>query len=132
MAAAERALPACGNPGAHGLTEILYAFASSDGQQRLGLRGPERRTPSTNSDPRCRHADRAVRDHRPGPGNRRLDGRQAARRTPPLGTFPTTGPIWVALLIGVIVIGSGALTFFPALSLGPIVEQLKMAAGQVF
>src|SRR6185312_11057211 len=40
---------------------------------------------------------------------------------PNLGTFPTTGPIWVALLIGVILI-VGVLTFFPALALGPIVE----------
>jgi K+-transporting ATPase ATPase A chain len=48
-----------------------------------------------------------------------------------LGTFPTTGPIWVGLLIGVIVI-VGALTFFPALALGPIVDQLINNAGRLF
>jgi K+-transporting ATPase ATPase A chain len=48
-----------------------------------------------------------------------------------LGTFPVTGPLFTALLVGVIVI-VGALTFFPALSLGPIVEHLMMTAGQTF
>ena len=48
-----------------------------------------------------------------------------------LGTFPTTGPIWVGLLIGVIVI-VGALTFFPALALGPIADQLLNNAGRLF
>ncbi len=48
-----------------------------------------------------------------------------------LGTFPTTGALWIALLIGVILI-VGALTYFPAYALGPIVEQLLMHAGKVF
>jgi len=57
----------------------------------------------------------------------------AAKRSvaPSLGTFPTTGALWSVLLIGVIVI-VGALTYFPALALGPIVEQLLQAAGQTF
>ena len=50
---------------------------------------------------------------------------------PSLGTFPVTTPLFTALLVGVIVI-VGALTFFPALSLGPIVEHFMMNAGQVF
>ena len=54
------------------------------------------------------------------------------KRIPPSsGTFPVTTPLFSALLVGVIVI-VGALTFFPALSLGPIVEHLLMAKGQVF
>jgi K+-transporting ATPase ATPase A chain len=53
------------------------------------------------------------------------------RVAPSLGTFPTTGPIWVGLLIGVIVI-VGALTFFPALALGPIADQLLNNAGRLF
>ena len=54
------------------------------------------------------------------------------KRVPPSpGTFPVTTPLFSALLVGVIVI-VGALTFFPALSLGPIVEHLLMAQGQVF
>ena len=60
-----------------------------------------------------------------------LAGSMAAKRrvAPSLGTFPTTGPLWTVLLIGVVII-VGALTFFPALSLGPIVEQLIQNAGK--
>ena len=47
------------------------------------------------------------------------------------GTFPTTSPLFSGLVVGVIVI-VGALTFFPALALGPIVEQLLMLAGKSF
>ena len=62
-----------------------------------------------------------------------LGGALVKKRVVParLGTFPTTGPLWIALLIGVILI-VGALTFFPAYALGPIVEQLLMHAGKVF
>jgi K+-transporting ATPase ATPase A chain len=62
-----------------------------------------------------------------------IAGSMAAKRrvAASLGTFPTTGPIWVGLLIGVIVI-VGALTFFPALALGPIVDQLINNAGRLF
>ncbi len=48
-----------------------------------------------------------------------------------LGTFPTTGGLFVGLLVGVILI-VGGLTFFPALALGPVVEHLAMQAGSVF
>jgi K+-transporting ATPase ATPase A chain len=47
------------------------------------------------------------------------------------GTFPVTPPLFVALLVGVVII-VGALTFFPALSLGPIVEHFLMQAGRLF
>jgi K+-transporting ATPase ATPase A chain len=54
------------------------------------------------------------------------------KRIPPSpGTFPVTTPLFTALLVSVILI-VGALTFFPALSLGPIVEHLLMLQGQVF
>ena len=56
----------------------------------------------------------------------------AKKRVPPSeGTFPTDGPLFVALLAGTILI-VGGLTFFPALALGPIVEHLLMLAGQTF
>ena len=56
----------------------------------------------------------------------------AKKRVPPsAGTFPTNGGLFVGLLIGVVLI-VGALTFFPALALGPIVEQLLMNAGKLF
>ena len=48
-----------------------------------------------------------------------------------LGTFPTNGPLFVGLLVGVIVI-VGALTYFPVYALGPIVEHLFMQAGKTF
>ena len=47
------------------------------------------------------------------------------------GTFPTTGPLWVGLLLGVILI-EGGLVYFPALALGPLVEHFQMLAGKVF
>jgi K+-transporting ATPase ATPase A chain len=54
------------------------------------------------------------------------------KRVPPSqGTFPVTTPLFAALLVSVVVI-VGALTFFPALSLGPIVEHFMMSNGQVF
>jgi K+-transporting ATPase ATPase A chain len=48
-----------------------------------------------------------------------------------VGTFPTTGGLFIGLVVGVIVI-VGGLTFFPALALGPIVEHLAMTAGTLF
>jgi K+-transporting ATPase ATPase A chain len=50
---------------------------------------------------------------------------------PSAGTFPTTGPLWVGLLVGVILI-MGGLTYFPAVALGPIVEHFAMNAGNLF
>ena len=60
-------------------------------------------------------------------------GALAAKKIVPVsaGTFPTDGGLFVGLLIGVILI-IGGLTFFPALSLGPIVEHLAMQAGTLF
>ncbi len=62
-----------------------------------------------------------------------IAGSLAAKKKVPesAGTFPVTGPLFSFLLVGVIVI-VGALTFFPAFSLGPIVEQLLMKAGVLF
>ena len=56
---------------------------------------------------------------------------QQETRSPIAGTFPVNTPLFTVLLIGVILI-VGALTFFPALSLGPIVEHLLMHAGKTF
>jgi K+-transporting ATPase ATPase A chain len=62
-----------------------------------------------------------------------IAGSLAAKKSvpPSVGTFPTTGGLFVGLVVGVILI-VGGLTFFPALALGPIVEQLAMNAGSVF
>ena len=58
-----------------------------------------------------------------------LAAKKRARRRP--GTFPTTRPLFVGLLVGMILI-VGGLTFFPALALGPIVEHLALTAGTLF
>jgi K+-transporting ATPase ATPase A chain len=60
-------------------------------------------------------------------------GSLAAKKTVPVsaGTFPTTGALWVGLLVGVILI-IGGLTFFPALALGPVVEHFAMHAGTLY
>ena len=119
------------NPGPHGLSEILYAFTSATGEQRLGVRRPDASTPTgtTSTLGLAMLFGRflmiipmlAIAGHL---------GRK--KRIPPSpGTFPVTTPLFTALLVSVILI-VGALTFFPALSLGPIVEHLLMRQGQVF
>jgi len=62
-----------------------------------------------------------------------IAGNLARKKTSPesAGTFPVTGPLFTTLLVSTIVI-VGALTFFPALTLGPILEHLLMFAGKVF
>jgi len=62
-----------------------------------------------------------------------IAGSLAAKKSVPAsaGTFPTTGALFVGLVVGVIVI-IGGLTFFPALALGPIVEHLAMTSGTLF
>ena len=62
-----------------------------------------------------------------------IAGNLAAKKHVPesLGTFPVTGPLFTALLISVVLV-VGSLTFFPALSLGPILENLLMNAGKAF
>ena len=59
----------------------------------------------------------------------RLVGKKAVPES--LGTFPTNGSLFVVLLVGVVII-VGALTFFPALALGPIVEHFLALAGKVY
>ena len=118
------------NPGPHGLTEILYQYTSANGNNGSAFAGLSGNTPFYNWTG----------------GFAFLIGRFAflipilafggslvKKRAVPasLGTFPTTGPLFVGLLIGVILI-VGALTYFPAYSLGPIVEQLLMNAGRTF
>src|SRR5262245_53943805 len=118
------------NPGPHGLSQILYAFTSGTGNNGSAFGGLSANTNWYNV---------AI-------GFAMLIGRffmiipmlaiagslGRKKRIPPSpGTFPVTTPLFSALLVSVIVI-VGALTFFPALSLGPIVEHLLMANGQVF
>jgi len=118
------------NPGPHGLTQILYAFTSQAGNNGSAFGGLSGNTPWYNI----------------AGGLTMLVGRffmilpmlaiagNLAKKKyvpPSLGTFPVTTPLFSVLLVGVIVI-VGALTFFPALSLGPILEHLLMQAGKTF
>ena len=99
-----------------------------DRQQRLGLRRPDGEHALLQ-----RHGGLAMLIGRYGMiiPILAIAGSMAAKRrvAPSLGTFPTTGVLWSVLLVGVVII-VGALTFFPALSLGPIVEQLLQNAGK--
>jgi potassium-transporting ATPase potassium-binding subunit len=118
------------NPRPHGLTQILYAYTSQAGNNGSAFGGLNGNTPWYNI----------------SGGMTMLIGRflmiipmlaiagnlaQKKYVPPSLGTFPVTTPLFTVLLIGVILI-VGALTFFPALSLGPILEHLLMAAGKTF
>jgi potassium-transporting ATPase potassium-binding subunit len=118
------------NPGPHGLSEILYAFTSGAGNNGSAFGGITVNTP---------WYDTTI-------GVTMLAGRflmiipmlaiagnlaQKKYVPPSLGTFPVTTPLFTVLLIGVILI-VGALTFFPALSLGPILEHLLMGIGKTF
>jgi potassium-transporting ATPase potassium-binding subunit len=118
------------NPGPHGLSQILYAYTSSTGNNGSAFAGINANTLWFNTTT----------------GMAMLLGRffvvipilaiagsLAAKKTAPasLGTFPVTGPLFAILLVSTILI-VGALTFFPALSLGPILEHLLMLAGKTF
>ena len=117
------------NPGPHGFSEIMYAFASQTGNNGSAFGGLTGNTPFYNIT-----GGLAMLIGRYGMiiPILALAGSMAVKRrvAPSLGTFPTTGVLWSILLIGVVII-VGALTFFPALSLGPIVEQLLQNAGKV-
>jgi K+-transporting ATPase ATPase A chain len=118
------------NNGPHGFSEILYAYVSSTGNNGSAFGGLSPNTPWYNLTL----------------GLAQLIGRflflipllavagsLAGKRKIPstAGTFPTHGPLFVGLLIGTVII-VGALTFFPALALGPIVEHYLMHSGKLF
>ena len=111
--------------------EILYAFTSAAGNNGSAFAGINANTPWYNVDARPDDADRPLLDDRPRARHRRDPGRQEVGAAPGPGTLPTNGPLFAALLVGVILI-VGALTFFPALSLGPIVEHFLVQSGKVF
>jgi K+-transporting ATPase ATPase A chain len=118
------------NAGPHGLSEILYAFTSvtaNNGSAFAGLTGT-----TTYYNTMLGLGTLFGRFAMMVPALA-LAGFLSERRTVPesAGTFPVTTPLFVVLLIGVILI-VGALTFFPALALGPLVEHLLMGAGRLF
>ncbi len=118
------------NGGPHGFSEILYAFSSQTGNNGSAFAGLTGNTLFYNL--AGAFAMMLGRYAMIVP-ILAIAGSMAGKRrvAPSLGTFPTTGPIWIGLLLGVIVI-VGALTFFPALALGPIADQLINNAGRLF
>jgi K+-transporting ATPase ATPase A chain len=118
------------NAGPHGLSEILYAFTSGAGNNGSAFAGLNANTNWYNVTIALATLIGRFLVIVPMLALAGSLGRK--KRLPPSpGTFPVTTPMFSALLVSVIVI-VGALTFFPALSLGPIVEHLLMNQGQVF
>jgi K+-transporting ATPase ATPase A chain len=118
------------NPGPHGLSEILYAFTSQAGNNGSAFGGLTTNTPWYNTAGAITMLAGRFLMIVPMLA---IAGNLARKKYVPasLGTFPVTTPLFTALLIGIILI-VGALTFFPALSLGPILEHLLMNAGKTF
>jgi potassium-transporting ATPase potassium-binding subunit len=118
------------NAGPHGLSEILYAYSSAAGNNGSAFAGLNANTPWYNvSLGLTMLAGRFLMIVPAMAIAGSLVGKKAVPES--LGTFPTNGSLFVLLLVGVIII-VGALTFFPALSLGPIVEQFLAQAGKVY
>jgi K+-transporting ATPase ATPase A chain len=116
------------NPGPHGFSEILYAYTSATGNNGSAFAGLGANTYWNTT---MGFAMLIGRFLMIVPLLAVAGSMVRKQRVPvSLGTFPTYGSLWVGLLIGTIVI-VGALTYFPALALGPIVEQLMLNAGRV-
>ena len=118
------------NPGPHGLSQVLYAYVSSAGNNGSAFGGLNANTMWYNTSTAA--AQLLGRFFMIIPVLA-IAGSLAKKRIVPesVGTFPVTGGLFTGLLVATIVI-VGALTFFPALSLGPILEHLLMAAGKSF
>jgi K+-transporting ATPase ATPase A chain len=124
------ALDSLNNAGPHGLSEILYAFASTNANNGSAFAGLNGNTPWFNTTlglvmlfGRFAYVIPVLA----------LAGSLASKKKAPAsaGTFPTTGPLFVGLLLGVIVI-LYLLQYFPALALGPVVEEFLMRNGKAF
>ena len=118
------------NPGPHGLSEILYLYTSSNGNNGSAFAGIASNVPYYNWTGAFAMLLGRFAFLIPIMA---FGGSLVEKKIVPAGrgTLPTHGPLFVGLLVGVILI-VGALTYFPAYSLGPVVEQLFMHAGKVF
>jgi K+-transporting ATPase ATPase A chain len=118
------------NPGPHGLSEMLYAYSSAAANNGSAFGGISVNTNWYNTTLGLTMLFGRYFMIIPPLA---IAGSLSRKKTVPasLGTFPVTTPLFSSLLVGVIVV-VGALTFFPALSLGPIVEHFMMEAGLVF
>jgi potassium-transporting ATPase potassium-binding subunit len=118
------------NAGPHGLSEILYAFTSTAGNNGSAFAGLTGTTYYYNS---LLGVNMLIGRFAMMVPMLALGGFLAEKKVAPesVGTFPVTSPLFVVLLVSVVLVVS-ALTFFPALSLGPIVEHLLMGSGKLF
>ena len=118
------------NAGPHGFSEVLYAFTSVAANNGSAFAGLSANTLFYNS---WLGVGMLIGRFFVVVPALAIAGGLAAKKTVPAsaGTFPTTGPLFVGLLVGVILI-VGGLTFFPALALGPIVEHFATVLGQTF
>jgi K+-transporting ATPase ATPase A chain len=124
------ALASLANTGPHGLSEILYAFTSAAGNNGSAFAGLNANTAFYNT--ALGLAMLIGRFWMIVPALALAGSLSGKKISPPgPGTFPTDGPLFTVLLVGVVVI-VGALTFFPALALGPIVEHFVALAGKVY
>ncbi|RWB01938.1 MAG: potassium-transporting ATPase subunit KdpA [Mesorhizobium sp.] len=119
-----------GNAGPHGFSEVLYAYTSAAANNGSAFGGLSGNTPWYNITIGIGMLMGRFLVIIPALA---IAGSLVAKKTVPAsaGTFPTDGPLFVGLLVGVILI-VGGLTFFPALAVGPIIEHLAMAHGQTF
>jgi K+-transporting ATPase ATPase A chain len=129
-AVAPQGLSSLNNAGPHGLSEILYAFTSGAANNGSAFAGLNANTTFYNT---TLGLDMLVGRFWMIIPLLAVAGILAGKKvTPPsAGTLPTTGPLFSLLVVGVVVV-VGALTFFPVLSIGPIVEHFLANAGRVF
>ncbi len=124
------AVASMANPGPHGFTEVLYAYTSQTGNNGSAFAGLTGNILFYNLTGAVAMLVGRFWMIIPAMA---IAGSLAAKKSvpPSAGTFPTTGGLFIGLVVGVIVI-IGGLTFFPALALGPIVEHLAMTSGTLF
>src|SRR6187431_1575494 len=124
------AVAAMNNPGPHGFSEVLYAYTSQTGNNGSAFAGLTGNTLWYNTTGAIAMLVGRFWMIIPAMA---IAGSLAAKKIVPAsaGTLPTTGGLFVGLVVGVILI-IGGLTFFPALALGPIVEHLAMNANTLF
>jgi potassium-transporting ATPase potassium-binding subunit len=124
------AVASMANAGPHGFTEVLYAYTSQTGNNGSAFAGLTGNTPFYNITGGV--AMFVGRFFMIVPAMAMAGSLAGKKSIPPsAGTLPTTGGLFVGLVVGVILI-IGGLTFFPALALGPIVEHLAMTANTLF
>lgn len=123
-------LASLSNPGPHGFSEILYGFFSAAGNNGSAFAGLNANTVFYNLTTGFAMLVGRFATVLPALA---IAGSLSAKRTvpPSAATFPTAGPLFAGMLAAVVLI-VGALTFFPALVLGPVLEHLLLLAGRVF